>query len=70
MMSDKKDYPFRFDDGLAIEVARSIRLFKKLIFLGSVSSVGIDIVKLAAADLLSSIAAHEQSLQHTYKGKA
>lgn len=69
-MRDKKDYPIRFDDSLAIEVARSIRLFKKLIILGSVSSVGIDIVKLAAADLLSSIAEHEQSLQHGYKGKA
>jgi len=69
-MNGKNDYPSRFDDDLAIEVARSIRLFKKLIFLGSVSSVGIDIVKMAAADLLSSIALHDESLRQMHKTKA
>jgi len=69
-MNGKNDYPSRFDDDLAIEVARSIRLFKKLIFLGSVSSVGIDIVKMAAADLLSSIAVHDESLHQMHKTKA
>lgn len=66
-MNSKKDCPPRFNDDLAIEVARSIRLFERLVFLASVSNVGIDIVRIAAEDLLSSIADHDHSLGQLHK---
>ena len=54
-MCEKKGGRAPYDDDLANEVARSIRLFKSLIIIGSVSRVGVDIVRKAAEELLSTI---------------